>query len=57
MAMGNLKIEKINAITEDPNSIMLVVKQKKIKFIHSAAPAPIQPRPLLALLAKEQECS
>jgi len=29
-----LKILKINAITKDPNSIMLV-KQKKIKFIHS----------------------
>jgi hypothetical protein len=29
------KIEKINAIMEDPERIMLVVKQKKIKFIHS----------------------
>jgi hypothetical protein len=29
------EFEKINTITEDPNSIMLVVKQKKIKFIHS----------------------
>jgi hypothetical protein len=35
MAMENSRIEKINAITEDPDSIMLVVKQKKIKFIHS----------------------
>jgi hypothetical protein len=32
---ANLKIEKINAITEDPDSIMLVVKQKKMKFIDS----------------------
>jgi hypothetical protein len=30
-----LRFEKINAITEDPDSIMLVVEQKKIKFIHS----------------------
>ena len=30
-----LKIEKINTITEAPNSIMLVIDQKKIKFIHS----------------------
>ncbi len=35
MAAENLKIEKINAITEDPDSIMLLLKQKKIKFIHS----------------------
>ncbi len=35
MAAGYLKTEKINAITEDPHSIMLVVEQKKIKFIHS----------------------
>jgi hypothetical protein len=35
MATENLRIEKINTITEDPNSIMLVVEQKKIKFIHS----------------------
>ncbi len=35
MAMENSRIEKINAIKEDPNSIMLVVEQKKIKFIHS----------------------
>ena len=35
MATENSKIEKINAITEDPDSIMLVVEQKKIKFIHS----------------------
>jgi hypothetical protein len=35
MATENSKIEMINAITEDPDSIMLVVKQKKIKFIHS----------------------
>jgi hypothetical protein len=35
MAAENSRIEKINAITEDPDSIMLVVKQKKIKFIHS----------------------
>jgi hypothetical protein len=35
-AMGteDSKILKINSITENPNSIMLV-KQKKIKFIHS----------------------
>ena len=35
MATENSKIEKINAITEDPDSIMLVVEQKNIKFIHS----------------------
>jgi hypothetical protein len=35
MATENSKIEKINAITEDPDSIMLAVEQKKIKFIHS----------------------
>ena len=35
MAIENSKIERINAITEDPDSIILVVKQKKIKFIHS----------------------
>ena len=35
MATENSKIEKINAIMEDPDSIKLVVKQKKIKFIHS----------------------
>ncbi len=35
MAAENSRIEKINAITEDPDSIMLVVEQKKIKFIHS----------------------
>jgi hypothetical protein len=35
MVTGNSKIEKINTITEDPDSIMLVVNQKKIKFIHS----------------------
>ena len=29
------KIERINAITEDPESILLVVEGKKIKFIHS----------------------
>ena len=32
MAIENSKIERINAITEDPDSIILVVKQKKIKF-------------------------
>ncbi len=35
MAMENSKIERINAITEDPDSILLVVEGKKIKFIHS----------------------
>ena len=35
MAADDSKIEKINTITEDPASIMLVVEQKKIKFIHS----------------------
>ena len=35
MATENSKIEKINTITEDPDSIMLVVEGKKIKFIHS----------------------
>ncbi len=35
MAMENSKIERINAITEDPESIVLVDEQKKIKFIHS----------------------
>ena len=35
MATENSKIERINAITEDPDSIMLVVEGKKIKFIHS----------------------
>jgi hypothetical protein len=34
-ATGNSKSEKINVITKEPDSIMLVVKQKKIKFIHS----------------------
>jgi len=34
MATENSKIKRINAITEDPDSIMLVVKGKKIKFIH-----------------------
>jgi len=61
MATENSKNEKINAIMEDPDSIMLVVEQKKIKFIHScknlAAPAPIQLRSLLVSLAKEQELS
>ncbi len=33
--MENSKIMRINAIMEDPDSIMLVVEQKKIKFIHS----------------------
>jgi len=35
MATENSKIERINAITEDPDRIMLVVEGKKIKFIHS----------------------
>ncbi len=35
MATENSKIKRINAITEDPDSIMLVVEQKKIKLIHS----------------------
>ena len=35
MATEYSKIKKINAITEDPESIMLVVEQTKIKFIHS----------------------
>jgi hypothetical protein len=35
MATENPKTEKINAIAEDPDSIMLVVQEKKIKFIHS----------------------
>jgi hypothetical protein len=35
MATENSNIERINAITEDPDSILLVVKGKKIKFIHS----------------------
>ena len=35
MATENSKIERINTITEDPDSIMLVVEGKKIKFIHS----------------------
>ena len=35
MATENLRIAKINTIIEDPDSIMLVVEQKKIKFIHS----------------------
>jgi hypothetical protein len=34
MGTEDSKILKINSITEEPNSIMLV-KQKKIKFIHS----------------------
>jgi hypothetical protein len=53
MAMENSKIEKINAIMEDPDSIILVVEQKKIKFIHSCKK--IQPRQLLASSAKEGE--
>jgi len=35
MATENSNIERINAITEDPDSILLVVEGKKIKFIHS----------------------
>jgi hypothetical protein len=35
MAMENSKIERINAISEDPDSILLVVEGKRIKFIHS----------------------
>jgi len=35
MATENSKIERINAITEDPDSILLVVEGKRIKFIHS----------------------
>ena len=61
MVTGNSKIEKINTITEDPDSIMLVVNQKKIKFIHSckkmSASPPIQSQPSSASLAKEQERS
>jgi hypothetical protein len=61
MATENPKTEKINAIAEDPDSIMLVVQEKKIKFIHSckkkAAPTPIQPPSLLASSAKKQEPS
>jgi hypothetical protein len=34
-AAENSKNEKINTITEDPGTIMLVVEQNKIKFIHS----------------------
>lgn len=50
-----------NPKTKDPDSIMLVVQEKKIKFIHSckkkAAPTPIQPPSLLASSAKKQEPS
>jgi hypothetical protein len=35
MAMENSKIERINVISEDPDSILLEVKGKRIKFIHS----------------------
>jgi hypothetical protein len=35
MAMEISKIERINTITEDPDSILLVVEGKRIKFIHS----------------------
>ncbi len=35
MATENSKIEKMHAIAEDPDSIMLAVEQKKIKFTHS----------------------
>lgn len=47
MAIENSKIEKINAITEDPDSIKLVVKQKRSSSStaarYLAASAPIQP--------------
>ena len=33
--MENLENEKIDAIMEDSNIIMLVIEQKKMKFIHS----------------------
>ncbi len=35
MSTENSKNKKINAITEDADSILLVVEQKKIKFTHS----------------------
>ena len=61
MAIENSKIEKINAITEDPDSIKLVVKQKKIKFIHSCkifgGICTNQTMTVLGLSAREQEPS